>query len=301
MRGGRGVARSPVPRPAGPAAARRSMDRAPVRPARPVDRLVRSRAADRRRRDRRRPSSPSVGGCCGPPAPPTEAGLPLAATTSVAGPDHRPDRRAAPAPGDRRVVIVHVAGAVAAPGVYELPDRRRVDSAPPRRRRRRPPTPTPAPSTLPPPLADGDPRLRPGGGGAAAHPRRPAARPPRRPDRSTSTGPPPPAGRLPGIGPATAPAIVDHRTANGPFASVDDLEAVRGIGPAKLDALRGLVARVMPHSSAASPTATRAMSSAATPAPSQMPARQPRRSRARSRPTSPSGCGSPGRRRWRRR
>ena len=30
-------------------------------------------------------------------------------------------------------------------------------------------------------------------------------------------------------------------TANGPFASVDDLEAVRGIGPAKLEALRGLV------------------------------------------------------------
>ena len=47
---------------------------------------------------------------------------------------------------------------------------------------------------------------------------------------------------LPGIGPSTAQAIVDHRTANGPFASVDDLEAVRGIGPAKLDAIRALVA-----------------------------------------------------------
>ena len=29
--------------------------------------------------------------------------------------------------------------------------------------------------------------------------------------------------------------------ANGPFASVDDLEAVRGIGPAKLEAIRALV------------------------------------------------------------
>jgi len=46
---------------------------------------------------------------------------------------------------------------------------------------------------------------------------------------------------LPGVGPATAAAIVAHRDLNGPFASVDDLEAVRGIGPAKLEALRGLV------------------------------------------------------------
>jgi len=46
---------------------------------------------------------------------------------------------------------------------------------------------------------------------------------------------------LPGIGPATAAAIVAYRDEHGPFASVDDLADVRGIGPAKLDALRGLV------------------------------------------------------------
>ena len=46
---------------------------------------------------------------------------------------------------------------------------------------------------------------------------------------------------LPGIGPATAAAIVDHREQNGPFATVDDLEDVRGIGPAKLEAIRDLV------------------------------------------------------------
>ena len=46
---------------------------------------------------------------------------------------------------------------------------------------------------------------------------------------------------LPGIGPATASAIVAHRDEHGPFAAVGDLEAVRGIGPAKLEALQGLV------------------------------------------------------------
>ncbi|MCU1502561.1 MAG: competence protein ComEA [Ilumatobacteraceae bacterium] len=46
---------------------------------------------------------------------------------------------------------------------------------------------------------------------------------------------------LPGIGPATAAAIVAYRDAHGPFGTVDDLGEVRGIGPAKLDALRGLV------------------------------------------------------------
>lgn len=46
---------------------------------------------------------------------------------------------------------------------------------------------------------------------------------------------------LPGVGPATAAAIVDDRDRNGPFASVDDLDRVPGIGPAKLAALRELV------------------------------------------------------------
>jgi competence protein ComEA len=46
---------------------------------------------------------------------------------------------------------------------------------------------------------------------------------------------------LPGIGPSIAQAIVDERERNGPFRSVDDLERVRGIGPSKLDQLRDLV------------------------------------------------------------
>jgi competence protein ComEA len=46
---------------------------------------------------------------------------------------------------------------------------------------------------------------------------------------------------LPGVGPATAAAIIDHRERNGPFVSVDGLLEVRGIGEAKLAQLRDLV------------------------------------------------------------
>ncbi len=46
---------------------------------------------------------------------------------------------------------------------------------------------------------------------------------------------------LPGIGPATAQAILTYRERNGPFRTVEDLGEVQGIGPARLDALRDLV------------------------------------------------------------
>ncbi len=46
---------------------------------------------------------------------------------------------------------------------------------------------------------------------------------------------------LPGIGPVTAQAILDHRAEHGPFRSVDDLLDVRGIGEATLADLRDQV------------------------------------------------------------
>lgn len=46
---------------------------------------------------------------------------------------------------------------------------------------------------------------------------------------------------LPGVGPSTARAIVAYRLQHGPFTRVEDLLNVRGIGPAKLEALLGLV------------------------------------------------------------
>lgn len=47
--------------------------------------------------------------------------------------------------------------------------------------------------------------------------------------------------QLPGIGPVTAQAIVDYRTAHGPFRAVEELDAVKGIGESTLDKLRALI------------------------------------------------------------
>ncbi|MEB3020681.1 ComEA family DNA-binding protein [[Mycobacterium] crassicus] len=46
---------------------------------------------------------------------------------------------------------------------------------------------------------------------------------------------------LPGVGPVTAAAIVAWRTAHGKFTSVDQLGDVDGIGPARLEKLRAMV------------------------------------------------------------
>ena len=55
---------------------------------------------------------------------------------------------------------------------------------------------------------------------------------------------------LPGIGPALAEAIVADRAARGPFNRPEDLDRVRGVGPA-------IVAAVRPHVSAHPPGAGR--------------------------------------------
>ena len=47
---------------------------------------------------------------------------------------------------------------------------------------------------------------------------------------------------LPGVGKVTAEQIIAYRTQKGPFASVEDLGKVKGIGPKTLEKLRPLVA-----------------------------------------------------------
>lgn len=43
---------------------------------------------------------------------------------------------------------------------------------------------------------------------------------------------------LPGIGPSTAEKIVEYRESNGPFATIDEITSVSGIGPAKFEQIQ---------------------------------------------------------------
>lgn len=46
---------------------------------------------------------------------------------------------------------------------------------------------------------------------------------------------------IPGVGPSLAAKIIKDRESNGPFASVDDLTRVSGIGEKKLESMRGFI------------------------------------------------------------
>jgi competence protein ComEA len=181
-----------------------------------------------------------------PELPPTEELLPYASADEPG-----PSPAAGAAPTSTTVapaIVVHAAGAVAVPGIHSLPPGSRVSDL-------LVAAGGPAPDAdldrvnLAAPVGDGErvwfprvgedaePPVVAGTGGGAT----PGA----------GSGPPPlvdlnaatadELDALPGIGPATAAAILEHRSSHGPFASVEDLLDVPGIGEAKLAQLRDLV------------------------------------------------------------
>lgn len=169
------------------------------------------------------------------PPPPTEASLPVATTTEPVGPA---TTTAAPEPPTR--VLVHVTGAVVEPGVFELPAGARVRDAV---------VAAGGPTAeadwnalnLAAVVADASRVYVPVVGEAVPVEPSPASAAagagPLDVNRATADQ----LDELPGVGPATAAAIVTERERNGPFVDVDDLDRVPGIGPAKLEALRDLV------------------------------------------------------------
>jgi competence protein ComEA len=148
------------------------------------------------------------------------------------------------------MIFVHVAGAVRRPGLYRLKSSARVATAVQRA--------GPKPSAdldllnLAQPLTDGAkvdvPRRGQvtGAPGAVAAPPGTVAPPPGAPSPTATTTAPINVNTadalaleaIPDVGPVTAQAIVDYRTENGPFESVEELLEVSGIGPATLETMR---------------------------------------------------------------
>lgn len=172
------------------------------------------------------------------PMPPTETSLPVASNRVVAATGANSSSVASTTAGR---VLVHVAGAVTEPGVYELAPGARVRDAV---------------VAAGGPTADADWNALNLAAvvGDASRVYVPAVGEQVPPDALDVSGAPTGAGpidvnrataeeldELPGVGPATAAAIVTERARNGPFVDVDDLDRVPGIGPAKLAALRDLV------------------------------------------------------------
>ena len=169
--------------------------------------------------------------------------------------------RASPAPVARvpsttTALVIHVAGAVRRPGVHRVPVGARVDDAV-----RAAGGASAAANldavNLAAPVADGSRVYVPTKGQTSApvvFEPSPATPAPAASGSSSASSAGPAAGpvdlntasveqldTLPGVGPATAAAVIEYRTQHGRFRSVTELLEVRGIGDAKLAAMRSRV------------------------------------------------------------
>jgi competence protein ComEA len=177
------------------------------------------------------------------PAPPVEQSLPSARAPASSASSRTSARTTAAAARASPVaqILVQAAGAVVRPGVYRLASTARVADL--LRAAGGPAADADAQAlALAAPLTDGERVYVPRAGEAVASPGSVRSVPSTvalKVNLNTATAEQLDA--LPGVGPATAAAIIDYRTRHGPFDSVDDLLDVRGIGPAKLDGFRDLV------------------------------------------------------------
>ena len=165
------------------------------------------------------------------PPPPLEQSIEMAPPSTVVGPIDIGSN-------DIGSIVVHVAGEVITPGVYELPAGSRLIDAIEAAGGSTSRADTDA-INLAMPVSDAQQVLVPrkgarrsspqgGGGNAAATDSR----------VNLNTASATELETLPDVGPQTAQAIITHRNERGPFLSVDELLDVPGIGPAKLAALR---------------------------------------------------------------
>jgi competence protein ComEA len=190
------------------------------------------------------------------PAPSTEAGLPMVGSTppgtspaTLPEPSAPPTSDVVPSITAATRLVIHVAGAVNASGVYDLPAGARVADAVAAAGGAAgdadldglnlAATMTDGQRVYVPRVGEVDPALVPNGATPSGSTAAATSEPAFPLDLNGATAEQ--LEHLPGVGPATAAAIVGDRDVNGPFASVDDLDRVAGIGPAKLAALRDLV------------------------------------------------------------
>jgi competence protein ComEA len=152
---------------------------------------------------------------------------------------HLEGAEASPKPSARAggVLFVHVAGAVHRPGLYRLERSSRVDDAVRAAGGARADADLDA-LNLAAPIRDGDKVVVPLQGAAQAQA---AGGPDASGKVNLNTAGVSDLQQLPGIGPSLAQRIIDHRTNQGPFRTVEDLRKVSGIGPKKFEQLASLV------------------------------------------------------------